>query len=85
MKPTNTNPPYLLLDGEGCSCSFMAKADAPVFWERCETLATTMHEMDSEVVQKHIQFQQEHPKSIVMLYPGNFVYLCDTHLELLKG
>ena len=77
MKPSNVSPDLLLEDGEPVTCSFMAKADPPVFWERCETNATGI--LTQELLEGFYLWQQTHPQNIVRLYPGT-PSLCDTHL-----
>jgi hypothetical protein len=85
MKPTNTRPDLLLSDGEPVRCYFMAKADAPVFWEYCETHAT-----EKLAAGERIRFDQwtwENPKAIIRLYPtscNGSTYLCDTHLDTVR-
>lgn len=81
MKPTNTRPDLLLPDNAPVSCSFMARADAPIFWERCETNAT--EKIDPGERTRFDQYLAEHPKSIIMLYPGP-TYLCGTHAEIMR-
>lgn len=87
MKPDNVNEPYLLSDGEPVHCSFMARADAPVFWERCEQWATWKGEQaGGDDIGEAVRFRQylaDHPKAIIMLYPGP-LYLCDTHLDVMR-
>jgi len=63
---------------------FMHRADAPIFWERCEANATVIlypigrKEFDA--------WKSEHPRSIISLYPAsgeNKTYLCDKHDEMI--
>jgi len=79
----NKNPEILLPDGEPVHCYFMQRADAPIFWERCENNATYV--MDRMDVLAFDEWKSEHPRAIIGLYPasGNgCVYLCDKHEEI---
>lgn len=77
MKPPNTRPPLLLPDGEPVRCRFLARADAPVFWEECETEATERADHGEAV--RIRQWIEDHPAAIIRVQPGP-LYLCDTHL-----
>lgn len=85
MKPSNTRPPYLLPDNMPVSCDFMVRADAPVFWERCETPATeNLGRRDMGEAVRFLQWFEDHPRAIITLYPGMYLYLCDTHLHHIR-
>jgi hypothetical protein len=84
MKPENHNPDFLLPDEAPVTCYFMAKADAPTFWERCETNATGV--LEEKEVELFHTWLADNPKAIIHLYPhgGNRVYLCDTHTSIIR-
>jgi hypothetical protein len=84
MKPNNKNPDLLLEDGAPVTCYFMARADAPIFWERCETHATEV--LGIKEVDLFHTWMEDNPKAIIRLYPhvGGKVYLCDTHTSLIR-
>lgn len=63
----------------------MQRADAPIFWERCEANATVTLDLD-----KRGEFdiwKIRHPRAIISLYPqsaNGVTYLCDKHDELMQ-
>jgi len=81
VKSNNKNPDLLLEDGEPVTCHFMAKADAPIFHERCEQNATEI--VSEEVVERFKIWQDDHKDHIIYLYPGT-PYLCDVHAGIIK-
>jgi hypothetical protein len=82
MKPENTRSPYLLPDGEPTRCSFLARADAPIFWEKCEQLAT--EKIDIGEADRMHQWMDDHPRHTIMI-PRGPVYLCDAHVDTWRG
>lgn len=79
MQPVNTQRrPIDLGDGAPVRCVFAARADAPVFWEECQTDATI--ELEVDLIDEFNKWLTRHPNAIVMLRPGR-IHLCDTHHE----
>lgn len=81
MKPPNVNRPVDLGDGAPVRCHFMARDDAPRFWEECEQDATNQLEVDE--IDAFNAWKAEHPHAIVMLRPGR-CWLCDRHGEIVR-
>lgn len=87
MKPENHRPAIDPGDGAPLRCHFMYKDDAPKFWSRCEQDSTMS--LDAEQAKKFFDWQNEHPKHMVSLYPMSLVYVrdinvCDTHYEVIQ-
>jgi hypothetical protein len=81
MKPPNVNPPLLLPDGEPVHCRFLARADAPIFWESCSQLATV--QLDEAELARFQVWLEMFPKALIGLDPG-WGYLCDTHAATIR-
>jgi hypothetical protein len=84
MKPTNTNPDLLLSDGAPVRCVFTAQADAPVFWEDCETNATNQLTVEEGVA--FAEWRLDHPKAIIRTtsFTLRNNYLCDAHRSIIN-
>ena len=81
MKPENHNKPLLLADGAPVRCSFMARADAPVFWEECEQDAT--HQAEVDELDDWNAWVQASPNAVIALRPGR-IYFCDSHRKFIE-
>jgi len=60
----------------------MVRVDAPIFWEECETLATVLAGFS---ILDFYQWLSKHPKALINIRPHEFIYLCDTHEEIMEG
>lgn len=78
MQPTNRRPIIRLADGEGVRCRLMARADAPVFWEECETMATD--ELTLDQVERFNAWRDAHPRAIIRINSG-WGHLCEVHYQ----
>lgn len=80
MKPTNTRKPIDIGDGAPIRCAFWARADAPLFFEECETAATEW--IDPGEALRIEQWCADHPKAWIGVHRhGLRLALCDVHVK----
>jgi hypothetical protein len=83
IKPDNINPPLLLADDMPIQCKFQGKTDPPRCWERCEQCATGV--LTNEEAADFERWLSAHPKATIGVQPVRTMFLCDTHLDVIRG